>query len=128
MIKFSKLTWVMLSAFFVSLVLILFNKLAPVLVYPALAMLLVACILLCINVYISKTKQDKEAEIVKEELLMEITMTEEGEEYVMKNNPSSKKYRKMLRRERLNRLMPFIFCVIVTLLVAFLLVRLIFKF
>lgn len=128
MIKFSKLTWIMLGAFLVSLILILFNNLAPVLVYPALSVLLVACILLCINVYISKTKQDKEAEIVKEELLMEVAMTEEGEEYVMKNSSTSKKYRKMLRREKLNRFMPFAFCVVVTLVIAFLLVKVIFKF
>lgn len=128
MIKFSKLTWAMLGAFLVSLILIMLNKLAPVIVYLALAMLFVAFVLLSINVYISKTKQDKEAEIVKEELLMEIAMTEEGEEYVMKNSTSSKKYRKMLRREKINRFMPFIFCVAVTILIAFLLIRLIFKF
>ena len=128
MIKFSKLTWIILSSFFCALVCVMLNTVLDALVYPALALFAVGFVLLAIKMGIRASKKEKEAMVVREELLMELATTEDGEEYVVKNSESSKKYRKMLRREKISNYMPVAFCGFVAALIIFLLVKIIFKF
>ncbi len=128
MIKFSALTWCVISAFLLSFVAVMLNSVTPVMVYVALSLLLISFVLLTVKLYLDISKKSKEDERIKEELLMELAVTEDGEEYVMKNSPTSKKYRKMLRKEHFNRFMPVIFSGFVALCMAFLLIKVIFRF
>ena len=64
-----------------------------------MSLLLISFVLLTVKLYLDISKKSKEDERIKEELLMELSVTEDGEEYVIKNSPTSKKYRKMLRKE-----------------------------
>lgn len=128
MIKFSKLTWVVMITFFCALVCIMLNTVVDALIYPALALLCVGFVLLTIKLYFKASEKQKEAVVVREELLMELATTEDGEEYVMKNNETSKKYRKMLKREKFSNFMPVIFSGAVAILMIFLLIKLIIKF
>lgn len=128
MIKFTPLTWSVMITFLLALVAVMLNTVVGAMIYVALALLSVGFTLLSVNLYISYKKKSKEDERIKEELLMELSVTEDGEEYVIKNDTSSKKYRKILRRERLNKLMPVIFSAVVAALMLFLLIKTIIKF
>ena len=128
MIKFTPLTWSVMITFLLALVAVMLNTVVGAMIYVALALLSVGFTLLSVNLFISYKKKSKEDERIKEELLMELSVTEDGEEYVIKNDTSSKKYRKILRRERLNKLMPVIFSAVVAALMLFLLIKTIVKF
>lgn len=128
MIKFSALTWSMIVSFCLAIVAIMLNVLVPAMVYVALSLLIVGFMLLTIKLYFIVSKKSKDDERIKEELLMELSMTDEGEEYIMKNSASSKKYRRMLRKEHINRFMPVIFSGLVTIIMIVLLLKVIIKF
>lgn len=128
MIKFSALTWSIIITFLLAIIAIMLNGVVSAMVYVALVLLIIGFALLTVQLYFNISKKSKEDERIKEELLMELAVTEDGEEYVMKNSQSSKKYRKMLRREKFSRFMPVIFSTIVTIVMLFLLIKVIFKF
>ena len=128
MIKFSQLTWSIMIVMFCALVCVMLNAVVEVLIYPALVLFTVGFVLLTIKMYQRASNKEKEALVVREELLMELATTEDGEEYVAKNTENSKKYRKMLRKEKFSNYLPVIFCGVVSALTIFFLIRVIFNF
>lgn len=127
MIKFSKYTWVTLSVFLLAFICIMFNTVWPVLVYPALVFIIVGLVLLTIKFAMQANKKFKHDEMIQQELIMELSVTDEGEQYVL-NDKSQKKHKKALRREKLNGLMPALFCGIIATVLTFFLIKMIFKF
>ena len=127
MIKFSKYTWAILAVFALAFICVMFNTVWSVLVYPALALIIVGLVMLTIKFAMQANKKFKHDEMVQQELIMELSVTDEGEQYVL-NDKSQKKYKKALRRERLNGLMPAIFCGLMAGIMLFFLIKMIFKF
>lgn len=127
MIKFSKYTWAILAVFALAFICVMFNTVWSVLVYPALALIIVGLVMLTIKFAVQANKKFKHDEMVQQELIMELSVTDEGEQYVL-NDKSQKKYKKALRRERLNGLMPAIFCGLMAGIMLFFLIKMIFKF
>ena len=72
MIKFSKLTWVILGVFFGAFVCVMLNTVLTELIYPALALFAVGFVLLAIKLYKRASQKEKESVVVREELLMEL--------------------------------------------------------
>lgn len=127
MIKFSKYTWSIIAVFALAFVCVMFNTVWSVLVYPALVLIIVGLIMLTIKFAIQANKKFKHDEMVQQELIMELSVTDEGEQYVL-GDKSQKKYKKALRREKLSGLMPAIFCGIMACVMLFFLIKMIFKF
>lgn len=127
MIKFSKLTWCTIIAFTLAFICIMFNTLLNAMIYPALILLICGCTLLSIRFFKKANSESKRSQMVQEELLMELSITDEGEQYVL-NTRNQKKFKKQLRRERFSKLMPGLMSTFMTLLLLFLLVKFIFKF
>lgn len=127
MIKFSKYTWITLAIFAFAFLCVMFNTIWSVLVYPALVLIIVGLILLTIKFAMQANKKFKHDEMVQQELIMELSVTDEGEQYVL-NDKSQKKYKKALRREKFNGLMPAIFCGLMAGVMLFFLLKMIFKF
>lgn len=128
MIKFSRFTWVIIGMFALSLISVMLNIVLPVFTFIGLAALSAGFMLLAIKWHQLLKKKGKEQEIIKEELLMELSVTENGEEYVMQNNKNSKKIRRKLRREKFDKFMPVIGCAVVSIVFLFILIKMIFKF
>lgn len=128
MFKFSKLTWAIFVTFILSLVCIMFNCLWTPMIYPALILLCTGFILLAISLILNTNKRFKEQEFAREELLMELSVTEEGEQYILENSRKSKKYRRKLRLDKFNSYLPAVFCIVVACVILFLFVKLILKF
>lgn len=127
MFKFSKLSWSIFIAFGLALICVMFNTLVNAFVYPALVLLLVGFVLLSISLFGNASKNIKRQEMVQQELIMELSVTEEGEQYVL-NEKKQKKFKKALRKEKFNKFLPAIVCVAISLVMAFLLIKSIFKF
>ena len=127
MIKFSKFTWATIAVFVLAFLCVMFNTVWSVLVYPALALIIVGLIMLTIKFAMQANKKFKHDEMVQQELIMELSVTDEGEQYVL-NDKSQKKHKKALRREKLNGLMPAIFCGLMAGIMLFLLIKMIFNF
>lgn len=127
MFKFSKLSWCTFIAFGLALVCIMFNTLLDAMIYPALALLIVGFVLLSINLFIKANKDIKRNEMLQQELVIELSVTDEGEEYVV-NDKAQKKLKKSLKKDKISKLMPAIMSVVMALLMVFLLFKFIFKF
>lgn len=127
MFKFSKLSWSIFIAFGLALICVMFNTLVNAFVYPALVLLLVGFVLLTISLFNTASKNIKRQEMVQQELIMELSVTDEGEAYVL-NEKKQKKFKKALRKEKFNKFLPAIVCMAISLVIAFLLIKVIFKF
>lgn len=127
MFKFTKLSWSIFIAFGLALICVMFNTLLDAFVYPALVLLLVGFVLLCISLFKNASKDIKRQEMVQQELIMELSVTDEGEQYVL-NEKRQKKFKKSLRKEKFNKFLPAIVCMIIALVLTFLLIKSIFKF
>lgn len=127
MFKFSKLSWSIIISFALALICIMFNTLLDAMIYPALALLTIGCVLLSIRLFSRANSETKRSEMMQEELLMELSVTDEGEEYVL-SPKNQKKLKKQLRKEKLNAFLPGFMALFMALVMLFLLVKFIFKF
>lgn len=127
MIKFSKYTWVTIGIFVLAFICVMFDTIWSVLVYPALVLIIAGLVMLTIKFAMQASKKSKHDEMVQQELVMELSVTDEGEQYVL-NDKSQKKLKKALRREKLNGLMPALFCGLMAVVLLFFLIKMIFKF
>lgn len=127
MFKFSKLSWSIFIAFGLALIFVMFNTLVDAFIYPAMVLFLVGFALLSISLFISASKNIKRQEMVQQELIMELSVTDEGEQYVL-NNKKQKKFKKALRKEKFNKFLPAIVSLVLALVMTFLLIKSIFKF
>lgn len=127
MIKFSKLSWCMIIAFSLAFICIMFNTLLTAMVYPALVLLIAGCTMLSVRLFKNAHLEEKRSQMIQEELLMELSVTDEGEQYVL-NSRNQKKLKKQLKRERFSKLLPALISSLMTLVFIFLLIKFIFKF
>lgn len=127
MIKFSKMSWCMIICFTLAFICIMFNTLLNAMIYPALVLLIAGCTLLSIRLFSKASLEAKRSQMIQEELLMELSVTDEGEQYVL-NSRNQKKLKKQLRRERFSKLLPALMSTLMALILLFLLIKFIFKF
>ncbi len=127
MFKFSKLSWSIIISFALALICIMFNTLLNAMIYPALVLLATGCVLLSISLFSRANRETKRSQMMQEELLMELSVTDEGEEYVL-SQKNQKKLNKRLKKERFNALVPGLMASFMALVMVFLLVKFIFKF
>ena len=128
MFKFSKLSWAIFISFALSLLCIMFNTLWTPMIYPALVFLGVGFAILGVKLILNTNKKLKEQEFFREELLMELSVTEEGEQYILENGRKTKKYRRQLRMQKFNSYLPAIFSFIIVGGIIFLFVKTIIGF
>lgn len=127
MFKFSKLSWSIIISFALALICIMFNTLLNAMIYPALVLLVTGCVLLSISLFSRANRETKRSQMMQEELLMELSVTDEGEEYVL-SQKNQKKLNKRLKKEKFNALVPGLMASFMALVMVFLLVKFIFKF
>ncbi len=127
MFKFSKLSWSIIISFALALICIMFNTLLNAMIYPALVLLATGCVLLSICLFSRANRETKRSQMMQEELLMELSVTDEGEEYVL-SQKNQKKLNKRLKKEKFNALIPGLMASFMALVMVFLLVKFIFKF
>ncbi len=127
MLKFSKLSWSIIISFALALICIMFNTLLNAMIYPALVLLATGCVLLSISLFSRANRETKRSQMMQEELLMELSVTDEGEEYVL-SQKNQKKLNKRLKKEKFNALVPGLMASFMALVMVFLLVKFIFKF
>ena len=123
MFKFSKLSWTIFFSFALSLLCIMFNCLWTPMIYPALVFMGAGFGILGVKFIINTNLKVKEQEFIREELLMELSVTDEGEQYILKNGRKTKKYRRQVRLQKFNSYLPALFCFIVVAVVIFLFVK-----
>lgn len=128
MFKFSKLTVATTITFVVALLCVMLNNVWVYFIFPALFLIGAGFVLLTVKLSLGLKQKNSEQELVREELIMELSVSEQGEEYVIKNSSQSKKFRRRQRMEKFNNLLPILVCGTIAGAILFLFLRAIFKF
>lgn len=106
--KFSKLAIATTICFFVTALLIMLTEWFWFLIIPSLVCLIAG--LVCLAVIFMKRYKTKKQEMLfnQEEIIMELSQTEDGEKYVAEKSTYAKRLKKKIKSEKARLIAPFI--------------------
>ena len=110
--RFSKLAIGIIACFFASLLFIMFIQLLPYFIIVALVFLIAGLVLLSIMLFKRYKIKKQEMFFDQEEIVMELTQSQNGETYTAEKTNYVKKLKKKIKSEKAKLLSPFIFTVI----------------
>jgi hypothetical protein len=110
-IGFSKYQIAIIINFMLAFVSVMLTYVSTVFVYITLGLLTSGFAMLSVQLILNYKKLVREQEHEKQELLMELSVTQDGEKYVMSNSPYTKAQQRELRAKKIDRLLPAILSV-----------------
>lgn len=115
-IGFSKFQIAIISVFLLAFLSIMLTYVNSIFVYFTLGLLTVGFALLSVMLILNYKKFKLEQLHEKQELIMELSVSEDGEKYVMANSPYTKSQERELKAKKMDRLVPIILSVLTSLM------------
>ena len=119
--RYNKFYFATAIVFVLAFLCLMFSYLTNAMFYPAMALFCAGFVLLSIAFIKLFNKQNAELAARQDELVMERTVNDGGETYVLQDSANDKKAKRQKSRQKFDRLMPAIFCIASAVLFAYLL-------
>ncbi len=119
---FSKMQIAIITMFLFAFISIMLTYVSTISVFFTLAFLVAGFVLLSVVLIKNYNKFKLEQEHKKEELLMELSVTDEGEKYVLKDNPYSKSESREQKARKIDKLIPVVLSISASVLFLYLLI------
>ncbi len=125
--RYNKLNFSIAIIFILAFLCLMFSYATSFMYIPAMLFFAVGFSMLSYVFLKNYIVLQKEIEQRQETIVMELASGEDGETYVMQDETNNKKMRRRKRSQRFERLLPSIFCIVVAVFMAYMLISSIIK-